>query len=249
MIRRQNRLKLLRDGPLHRDTVVADFVGTFETWLPFDNFDDSAWIHRQWVEMFLKKCGREIREARNKGRGGKKRPAADVGERTNTEARCHQSPRVAKYNVHGCDLPGVECQGYYSIPRPTPAKYTDVRHRQELIDLIDKNELKKEPYTLTSRFKCTLENEELNEEYMGLYTNGEMITDLIYGQISYHCGLSNIFKLKLAHDLKIFWVEMKRATGKAIAEHLIRPAKVIPLAVFRLDVRKCYSLYIDFERF
>jgi hypothetical protein len=111
MIRRQNRLKLLRDGPLHRDTVVADFVGTFETWLPFDNFDNSAWIPRQLVEMFLKKCAREIREARNKGRGGKKRPAADVGEQTNTEARCHQCPRVVKYNVHGCDLPGVECQG------------------------------------------------------------------------------------------------------------------------------------------
>jgi hypothetical protein len=124
-----------------------------------------------------------------------------------------------------------------------------VRHRQELIDLIDKNGLKKEPYTLTSSFKCTLENKELNEEYMGLYTNGEMITDLIYGQISYNCGLSNTFKLKLEHDLKIFWVEMKPATGKDIAEHLIRPAKVIPLAVFRLDVRNCYSLYIDFERF
>jgi hypothetical protein len=32
-----------------------------------------------------------------------------------------------------------------------------------------------------------LEKDELDEEYMGLYTNGHIITDPIYGQISYNC--------------------------------------------------------------
>jgi len=43
------------------------------------NFNNSESIHRQWVEMFLKKCAREIREARNKGRQGNKRPATHLG--------------------------------------------------------------------------------------------------------------------------------------------------------------------------
>jgi hypothetical protein len=37
----QNRLKPLRDGPLHGETVVADFLETFETWLPLENFDNA----------------------------------------------------------------------------------------------------------------------------------------------------------------------------------------------------------------
>jgi hypothetical protein len=56
IIRGQNRLKQLRDGPLHWETSVADIVEAFETWLPLDNFDNAEWIHRQWVELFLKKC-------------------------------------------------------------------------------------------------------------------------------------------------------------------------------------------------
>ena len=52
--------------------------------------------------------------------------------------------------------------------------------------------------------------------------------DPIYGQIAYNYCLSNAFKLKLGHDSKIFLVEMKRATGKEIAEHVIRPATMIP---------------------
>jgi hypothetical protein len=41
IIRGQNRLKQLRDGPLHWETVVADFLETFETWLPLENFDNA----------------------------------------------------------------------------------------------------------------------------------------------------------------------------------------------------------------
>ena len=63
---------------------------------------------------------------------------------------------------------------------------------------------------------------------MGLYTNEQMIADHIYGQISYYCYLSNVFKLKLGHDAKIVLVEMKQPTGQEIAEHITRPAKGIP---------------------
>ena len=55
-----------------------------------------------------------------------------------------------------------------------------------------------------------------------------MITDPIYGQILYNCCLSNVFRLKLGHDPKLNLVEMKQATGKEIADQVIRPVKVIP---------------------
>jgi len=61
IIRGQNRLNQVRDGPLHWETAVADFLATFETWLPLVNFDNAEWIRQQWVEMFLKKCASEIR--------------------------------------------------------------------------------------------------------------------------------------------------------------------------------------------
>jgi len=37
----QNRLKQLRDGPLRWVMAVADFLDTFETWLPLENFDNA----------------------------------------------------------------------------------------------------------------------------------------------------------------------------------------------------------------
>jgi hypothetical protein len=120
-----------------------------------------------------------------------------------------------------------------------------VRHWEELIDFINKNGRLKEPYTQTSRFKCTLEKDELDEEYMGLYTNGHMIMDPIYRQIWYNCCVSNAFKLKLGHDPKIFLVEMMRATGNDIAKHVIRPAKVIPAS--RVTAR-CAQLLIIIHR-
>jgi len=44
IIHGQNRLKQLRDGPLHWATVVADLLETFEMWLPLENFDMADWI-------------------------------------------------------------------------------------------------------------------------------------------------------------------------------------------------------------
>jgi hypothetical protein len=124
-------------------------------------------------------------------------------------------------------------------PKQLQASYTDVRHWEELVDFIDKNGGPKEPYAPKLMFKWSLVQDELEEEYMGIYKNGQMINDPIYGQISYNCCLSSAFKLKLGHNMKIFVLEMKRATGKEIAEHVIRLTKVIPLAVLRLDVSDC----------
>jgi hypothetical protein len=42
---------------------------------------------------------------------------------------------------------------------------------------------------------------------------------------------------------------MMRARGKETAKHVIRPAKVFPLAVLTIDVSKCCSLGINFGRF
>jgi hypothetical protein len=83
-----------------------------------------------------------------------------------------------------------------------------MRHCEELIDFIDKNGGPKEPQIMSSRFKCTLERNVLEQEYMGLYSNRQMIMDPIYGQISFNCCLSEAFKLKLGHNPKILLVEM-----------------------------------------
>ena len=39
--RGQNCLKQLRNGPLHWEMAVAEFLETFETWLPWENFDNA----------------------------------------------------------------------------------------------------------------------------------------------------------------------------------------------------------------
>ena len=70
---------------------------------------------------------------------------------------------------------------------------------------------------------------------MELYAPGQMMNDLLYGHISFTNSLSNGFKLNLGHDLKLFPVEMKAATGKDIAEHIIRPAKVIPASLLMVS--------------
>ena len=67
-IRGQNQLKPVRDRPLHWETAVAGFEATFETWVPLVNSDNAEWIRGQRVEMVLKTCAREIRQARKKER-------------------------------------------------------------------------------------------------------------------------------------------------------------------------------------
>jgi len=238
IIRGQNRLKQLRNGPLHWETAVADFLETFETWLPLENFDNAEWIRRQWVEMFLKKCASEVREARKKGRRGNKRPATDLGERAGKKARGNvpELPNTT-FMVVIRRVPNGNNDPTSSIP--FQASYTDVRHWEELIDFIEKNCGPKEPYCLTALYKCNLTQEELDEEYMGLYAPGQMMNDPLYGQISYNSSLSNAFKLKLGHNVNVFLVEMKAATGKDNAEHVMRPAKVIPASLVPVKYAHC----------
>jgi len=130
-------------------------------------------------------------------------------------------------------------------PNQLQASYTDVRHWEELVDFIDKNGGPKEPNILTSMFKCTLEQDKLEEEYMGIYEHRQMIKDPIHGQISYNRCLSNGFKFKLGHNVKIFVVEMMRATGIEIAEHVIRPTKVIRASHVKA---RCEQLLIIIQR-
>jgi len=119
------------------------------------------------------------------------------------------------------------------------APYTDVRHWEELIDFIEKNCGPKELYCLTALYKSNLTQEELDEEYMGLYALGQMMNDPLYGQISYNSSLSNAFKLKLGHDVQLFLIEMNAATGKDIAKHVRRPAKVIPASLVTVSYAHC----------
>jgi len=241
----QNRLKQQHDGPLHCETAVAVFLETFEKWLPLENFDNAEWIRRQCVEMFLKTCASGVREARKKGRRGNKRPVTDLGERAGKKVRGNvpELPNetfmvVIRRMPNGNNDPTSSMQ--------FQASYTDVRHWEELIDFIENNCGPKEPYCLTALYKCNLTQEELDEEYMGLYSPGQMMNDTLHGQIFYNSSLSNAFKLKLGDDVELFLIEMKAAKGEVIAEHVMRPAKVIPASLVTVSYAKCESVYLDF---
>jgi len=119
------------------------------------------------------------------------------------------------------------------------ASYTDVRHWEEPIDFIEKNCYPTEQYSLAAIYKCNLTQEELDGEYMGSYPPGQIMNDPPYGQISYNSSLSNAFKLKLGHNVKLFLVEMQAATRKAIAEQVMRPAMVTPTSLFMVSNAHC----------
>ena len=207
IIRGQNLLKQVRDGLLHREMVVADIIATFEIRLRLVNFDDAEWIRQQWVEMFLNKYASAIREACKKGRQGNMRPTTDLGECMGKNARrnLRELPNTI-FTVMICWVSNGK--DFVLAPKHIQASYTDVRHWKELVDFINKNGSPKKPDIVTSMFKCTLEQDELEEEYMGFYTHGQMINDPIYRQISLNCCLSNAFKLKLGHNVKIFFAGM-----------------------------------------
>jgi len=244
ILRGQNQLKQVRDGALHWETAVADFLATFENWLLLVNFDNAEWIRRQGEEMFLNKCASEIREARKKGRQGNKRPATDLGECAGKQAR-NNLPELRNTTFMVMIHLVTNGNDMVLAPEQLQAANTDVRHWEELDDFIEKNGGPKEPYILTSMFRCTLEQDELDEVYMGIYKHRQMINDPIYGQIPYNCCISNAFKLKLRHNVKIFGVEMKRATGKEIAEHVIGPTKVICASHVKA---RCQQLLIIIHR-
>jgi len=57
--------------------------------------------------------------------------------------------------------------------------------------------------------------------------------------ILYNSSLSNTFKLELGHNVNVCLIEMKAETGKDIAEHLMRPAKVIPTSLVTVNYSHC----------
>ena len=239
-------MKQRRDGPLYLETAIADFLETFKTWLPLESLDNAEWIRRQWVAMVLKKCASQIREARKKERQGNKRLAMDL-----RECAWKQAKRYVP------EFPNTTCM---IVIRRVPngnndqtssnqlqALYTDLKHWEELIDFIEKNCPPNEPYYLIGIYKCNLTQKELDEECMGLYTPRQMMNNPLYGQISYNSSLSNAFKLKLRHDVKLFVVQMKAATRKNIAKHVMGPANVIPTNLVTVCSAHYYSVYLEFR--
>ena len=223
---------------------VTDFLATFENWLPLVILIKAEWIRQQWVEMFLKNCASKIRDGWELGRRGNKRPVTDLGEHAGKQTRSNLPELLnTRFTVmihwvsNGKDM--------VLAPKLLQASQTDVRHWEELVDFIDKNSGPKEPYILTSMFKCTLEQDELEEQNMGINKHGQIINAPIYDQILSNCCLSNDFKLKLGHNVKIFLVEMMRATGKDIAEHVIRLMKVIRASPVKA---RCEQLLIIIHR-
>jgi len=62
------------------ETAVPDLLITFMDGQPLDNFDNAEQICQQWVEITLKKFGREIQEAQKMETQGTMRKAMDLGE-------------------------------------------------------------------------------------------------------------------------------------------------------------------------
>jgi hypothetical protein len=157
--------------------------------------------------MIPKKCESEILEGGKMGSQGNKQPAMDLGERVSKKVRTNLSelPHTTSMVV-SCQVSNGN--NIVLSLNQLEAEYTNVGHWEELIDIINKHGYPKEPYTLTSRFRCTLKKNELDKEYMGLYSNGHMIMNPKYEQISYNCCLSNAFNLKLRRDPKILLVKM-----------------------------------------
>jgi len=205
IFREQNWLKQGQDGPLHWEIEVAHFLVTFENWLPLVNSDNAEWIRQQWVGIFFKKCVSEIPEARIKRSRGNKRPGKDLGECAGKNARSNipELPNtrftvMIQWVSNGEDM--------VLASKQLQALYTAVRYWEELVDFINKNGGPQEPIIHSSMIKRTLVQDKLKEEYVGLYIHGQMINDPIYGQILYNCCLSNAFKLKLGHNMRIFLV-------------------------------------------
>jgi len=194
---------------------------------PGENFDNAELIWGQWVKMFLKECGTEVWEVHMKGTQGNKWLATDLGERTDSKAWCNliELPNTSFMIVIRWVLNGNNGQ---SSSNPLQASCTGRRNWGKLIDIIELNFSPKEPHCLTAIYQHNLTQEELDKVYMGLYEPGQLINDRLYGQISYNITVSNVFTLILGHNSKLFLAERKAATVKDSAEHIIKPAKVIP---------------------
>jgi len=166
----------------------------------------------------LKRCASNVRETRKKGRRDNKQLATDGGEHTGKKSRGNlpELPNTT-FMVVIRQVPNGDNDRTSSMELQD--SYTDVRHWEELINFFEQNFSPKEPYSLTAIYQWNLMQEELDEEYMGLYAPGQTMNHRLSAQISSNSSLSNAFKLKLEHDVNLVLVEIKAATGNDIAEH------------------------------
>jgi len=81
---------------------------------------------------------------------------------------------------------------------------------------------------MTAIPKGTLEHDELDEEYIELYASRESINYPIYRQTLYNCSISAPLWWNLGYNVQFLFVVMRIPIGNESAEHIIRPAKVIP---------------------
>ena len=116
-------------------------------------------------DVFEEMCKRNS-GGEEKARRGNKRPVMDLGERMGIKARSNlpELPNTMFMVVIHQVSKGNDM---VLSPNQLPASYTDVRHWEEVIDFIDINGGPKEPYIVISMFKCTVEQDELDNEYMG----------------------------------------------------------------------------------
>jgi hypothetical protein len=216
----QTCLKPIRDEPLDWEMAVADILETFQTWLPLGHLNDAEWIQWKWVEMILKTCASEVREARKKGRRGNMWLVMDLGEHVGKKAKGNvtELPNSAFMDVIRWVPNGNNDQ---TSSNQFQALYTDVRHWEELIDIIGKNCSPKEPYCLTAIYKCNLMQEELDEEYIRLYAPRQSWMTI------YIIRVHTTVRMKLGHDVTLYLVDMITAIGKDVVDHVMWPSKVI----------------------
>jgi hypothetical protein len=150
------------------------------------DLDNAEWIRWQWVEMFLTTCAQEIRQAMNQGRRLNNGLVTDLGEWAGKKERRNLSelPNTTFTDVISWLSNGMD---FILDPTQLETSYTAVRRRESLVDFINKNGSPKDSYLLILIFKRTLEQSQLDKQYIGLHANRQIINDPIYGPILHLC--------------------------------------------------------------
>jgi len=78
---------------------------------------------------------------------------------------------------------------------------------------------------LTAILNCSFEQNNLDKEYMELYTPGQMKNNLIYSHILYNYYLSNAFQFKLGYNFNVSYIEIQVGAGKQSMVHVFKPSK------------------------
>ena len=137
---------------------------------------------------------------RKKGRRGNMRPATDLGDRLAKTARGNV-PELPFTTIMVAISRVPNGNNNQTSSDQLQSWYRDVWHWEGLNDFVEKEICLKEPYWPTAIYKCNLMQKELDKEYRGLCAPGQMMNNLLYGQISYNGSLSNAFKLQLGQNV------------------------------------------------